>query len=82
LIIGWGQTSTSISSDILLKAQVPIVQKRGVDVCLGDTGGPLICSDLGYYYLAGIASWGWKCGAPAYPGVYTEVSSYRSSYIP
>jgi len=51
----------------------------GVDVCTGDTGGPLMCEDLGHLYIAGIASWGWKCAAPNYPGVYTEVSVYTKS---
>jgi secreted trypsin-like serine protease len=51
----------------------------GVDVCTGDTGGPLMCSDLGHLYLAGIASWGYKCAVPGYPGVYTEISFYTKS---
>jgi len=38
--------------------------------------GPLVCNDTGVNYLAGIASWGYLCGAANKPGVYTEVSYY------
>ena len=29
-------------------------------------------------YLAGIVSWGYKCGHDKLPGIYTKISSYKS----
>ncbi len=50
-----------------------------VDVCNGDLGGPLICTDPenGQRYLAGVASYINMCGNAEKPGVYMEVSKYR-----
>ena len=53
----------------------------GKDTCQGDSGGPMFAfvSGSGYTQI-GITSFGAGCGAPGYPGVYTEVnnSSVRS----
>lgn len=46
------------------------------DACQGDSGGPLILHDENYYYIIGVVSFGFKCGEPGYPGVYTRVTSY------
>lgn len=66
---------------------------NGAFVCLqGDSGGGLVCrrrltleqvlsgkEDFGPrpYTLRGIISYGAGCGAPASPGVYTDVGFFR-----
>ncbi|NXX23412.1 TMPSC protease, partial [Podargus strigoides] len=52
----------------------------GIDSCQGDSGGPLACYDPSTqkYYLLGLASFGYGCGRPNYPGVYVRVSQYRA----
>mmetsp|Transcript_10953 Transcript_10953/g.13424 ORF Transcript_10953/g.13424 Transcript_10953/m.13424 type:complete len:472 (-) Transcript_10953:254-1669(-) len=57
------------------------------DACQGDSGGPLIVkvdnnprNDI----QVGVTSWGYACGDPNYPGVYSRVSdSYKwiKSYV-
>ncbi|XP_052901921.1 CLIP domain-containing serine protease B14-like [Anopheles moucheti] len=50
---------------------------RGQDTCHGDSGGPLMQSVRGAWYLAGITSFGWpRCGKEGVPGVYTNVNHY------
>ena len=49
-------------------------QGFGDDACNGDTGGPLaVLGKDGTYSQIGVVSWGWFCGYPGLPGVYTSV---------
>jgi hypothetical protein len=46
------------------------------DACQGDSGGPLFFNDGSSWQQAGIVSWGYQCGVPNFPGIYTRVSQY------
>jgi secreted trypsin-like serine protease len=49
----------------------------GIDVCNGDSGGPLLVQRDGEWRQAGITSWGFECGSERFVSVYTRVSAYR-----
>jgi secreted trypsin-like serine protease len=54
--------------------------KAGVDTCQGDSGGPMVERDKsGRWIQVGIVSWGLGCARDGYPGVYTQVSAFRTA---
>ena len=48
------------------------------DTCNGDSGGPMLSSELdnGRWAVIGITSFGVKCADENFPGVYTRVDQY------
>lgn len=46
----------------------------GCGICDGDSGGPLVCNGI----QAGVISWSRGCGLPLKPGVFTDVSFYKT----
>jgi len=48
----------------------------GVDTCQGDSGGPFVCEIEGAYTLLGLTSFGFGCGEPDFPGIYTRVAHF------
>ncbi|XP_058908603.1 vitamin K-dependent protein C isoform X3 [Kogia breviceps] len=46
------------------------------DACEGDSGGPMVVSFHGTWFLVGLVSWGEGCGRLNNYGVYTKVSRY------
>ncbi|MEU4237895.1 serine protease [Actinoplanes sp. NPDC026619] len=67
------------------KAGVKLVARESIcagsktaDTCQGDSGGPMVGRDAhGDWVQIGIVSWGLGCARDGYPGVYTQVSTFR-----
>ncbi|PVD20357.1 hypothetical protein C0Q70_18511 [Pomacea canaliculata] len=51
------------------------VKVGGIDACLGDSGGPLMCYQNGAYFLYGTVSFGKGCAEPGFPGVYANIAN-------
>lgn len=68
----------SISYDGAVVPEYEVCAGRtGKDTCQGDSGGPLFVAvpNSTRVIQIGITSWGFGCGSPGYPGVYTQVSN-------
>ncbi|KAL2084920.1 hypothetical protein ACEWY4_020438 [Coilia grayii] len=65
----------SIFTDNMFCAGFPEGNK---DTCQGDSGGAYVLQEgkEGYYWVAGIVSWGINCGVAGNYGVYTRVARY------
>jgi secreted trypsin-like serine protease len=67
------------------KAGVDLVRDQSIcagstviDTCQGDSGGPMVARDAqGRWVQVGIVSWGLGCARYGYPGVYTQVYTFR-----
>lgn len=53
----------------------------GVDTCQGDSGGPIVVDNGGSPLQIGITSFGFGCGLPDFPGVYTQVDGFFEPFI-
>lgn len=50
------------------------IELGGQNVCSGDFGGPLTINGV----LIGVTSWGFGCGRPGYPSVWTRIPYFRN----
>jgi secreted trypsin-like serine protease len=63
----------------LVKDESICAGRDGVDTCQGDSGGPMVGKDArGRWVQVGIVSWGLGCARSGYPGVYTQISTFRA----
>ncbi|XP_075216398.1 venom protease-like [Lycorma delicatula] len=74
-----------LSEGIHLRSMLCVGYKKGErDTCPGDSGGPAylppstlqLKRECFLYTQIGITSFGYQCGLPDYPGVYTNVANY------
>ncbi len=61
-----------------IKETMLAAARSGIDTCDGDSGGPLTVENGPNTLLAGITSFGFGCADPAFPGIYTRVSSFET----
>jgi trypsin len=51
------------------------VESGGVDICFGDSGGPLFVPGPDGPRQIGVSSWGFGCAGPGNPGIYARVAA-------
>jgi secreted trypsin-like serine protease len=63
----------------LVEDEAICAARQGVDTCQGDSGGPMVHETADHRWVqVGIVSFGLGCARRNYPGVYTQVSKFRS----
>eukprot|EP00435_Cladocopium_sp_Y103_P052471 s643_g16.t1 len=69
----YAEQNSSITASMLCASGL---SESGItDACHGDSGGPMVCAEKGFFVVRGVTSWGLGC-ASRYPGVYARV--YRA----
>ena len=69
----YAEQNSSITSSMLCASGL---SESGItDACHGDSGGPMVCAEHGFFVVRGVTSWGLGC-ASKFPGVYARV--YRA----
>ncbi len=64
----------------LVREESICAARHGIDTCQGDSGGPMVGRNaLGRWVQVGIVSWGLGCARAGYPGVYTQISTFRTA---
>ena len=61
------------ADDQITNSMMCATANNGRDSCQGDSGGPLY--DKENDVMVGIVSWGYGCGNPVYPGVYSRIEA-------
>uniref|UniRef100_H0XXF7 Peptidase S1 domain-containing protein n=1 Tax=Otolemur garnettii TaxID=30611 RepID=H0XXF7_OTOGA len=64
-----------VISEAMICTKLPEGQ---MDQCIGHRGDPLMCQVEDFWVLAGVVNWGSNCIQINEPGIYTNVSFYRS----
>jgi len=61
--------------DVIVTGVTVCAGAAGLDACYGDSGGPMFATTPGGPVEVGIVASGEGCGAPGFPGTYTEVNA-------